>query len=183
MHDESKDNRWRDLMAKGQKGDEKSYRVLLEEISVEVRSFCRRRVGYMGLTDDVVQEALITIHKARHTFDPSKKFGPWMFALIRNSMIDQLRKSSRYKTREVFNPEMMEQEASPDTSETDGQKSELEKAIDELPEIYREAVMLIKVQGLTTEEAARKLNVSESAIKVRAHRGVESLKKALKVAS
>ena len=48
-----------------------------------------------------MQEALITIHKARHTYDPGRPFGPWFYAIVNSRLIDALRSKKRLGAREV----------------------------------------------------------------------------------
>ena len=61
--------------------------------------------------------------------------------------------------------------------------SELRAALDQLPAQYREAIELTKVAGLTVSEAAQVLGATESAVKLRLHRGYERLRRSLEPAT
>jgi RNA polymerase sigma factor (sigma-70 family) len=165
---------WAALMARIQEGDEAAYRQFLNEIGPVLYSFVRRRVFNPEMVPDVYQEVLLTLHKARHTYEPSRPLGPWLFTVARNSVLDALGRNRKFAEREVPSEEL------PETIrvERDGSlDDELYAALQSLPELNRQAVELLKLQGRTLEEAARELGVSVAAVKVRAHRGYEQLRK------
>ena len=161
-------------MTKIQAGDEQAYRQFLDEIGPVLYNFVRRRVFNPELVPDIYQEVLLTLHKARHTYEPSRPLGPWLFTVARNSVLDALRKGRKFAEREVLSENL------PETSrmEADGSlDDELYAALQTLPDLNRQAVELLKLRGLSLEEAAKQLGVSVSAVKVRAHRGYEQLRK------
>jgi RNA polymerase sigma-70 factor (ECF subfamily) len=164
-------------MKKVQEGDAEAYRQFLDEIGPVLFNFVRRRVFNPEMVRDVYQEVLLTLHKARHTYEPSRPLGPWLFTVTRNSILDALGRNRKFVEREVpmeFLPEAGEMER--DGSLDDG----LYQALQALPEANREAVELLKLKGLSLEEAARKLGISVAALKVRAHRGYLQLRRLLK---
>ena len=88
-------------MARAQGGDQPAYDELLRLAARDARGFVARRVGAVDWVEDVVQEALITVHKARHTYDPARPFGPWFYAIVHSRLIDALRSKKRLGSREV----------------------------------------------------------------------------------
>ena len=94
---ESDEHRWSALMVNAQAGNESDYRQLLKELAIVIQKFLRSRFGYHHFIEDCVQEALIAVHQARHTYDPQRPFRPWLFAIVRHKAIDNLRKQ---RTRE-----------------------------------------------------------------------------------
>ena len=168
---------WSAMMARIQQGDSEAYRRFLDEVGPVLYSFVRRRVFNPELVADVYQEVLLTLHKARNTYEPGRPLGPWLFTVARNSLLDALGRNRKFAEREVpteFLPE-------PGTVEADGSLGdELHQALQSLPESSRRAVELLKLKGMSLEEAARELNVSVAALKVRAHRGYGQLRKILK---
>lgn len=168
---------WAQLMKKVQAGDQEAYRQFLDEIGPVLFNFVRRRVFNPEMVRDVYQEVLLTLHKARHTYEPSRPLGPWLFTVTRNSILDALGRNRKFVEREV------PMEVLPDASEAerDGTLDDgLYRALQALPEANREAVELLKLKGLSLEEAARKLGISVAALKVRAHRGYRQLRQLLK---
>jgi RNA polymerase sigma factor (sigma-70 family) len=167
---------WSQLMAKIQEGDQEAYRQLLNEIGPLLFNYVRRRVFNPEMVPDVYQEVLLTLHKARFTYEPSRPLGPWLFTVARNSILDALGKNRKFAEREVPTETLPESSA----AEMDGSLGdELHQALNSLSPIHREAVELLKLRGLSLEEAALELKISVSALKVRAHRGYEQLRKLL----
>ena len=85
------EQRWSSLMASAQAGNESDYRQLLGELSELVSRYLRTRLGGYDFVEDCVQDVLIAIHEARHTYDPRRPFRPWLFAIIRHKSTDAIR--------------------------------------------------------------------------------------------
>jgi len=167
---------WSQLMAKIQVGDQEAYRQFLNEIGPLLFNYVRRRVFNPEMVPDVYQEVLLTLHKARFTYEPSRPLGPWLFTVARNSILDTLGKNRKFAEREVPTETLPESSA----AEMDGSLGdELHQALNSLSPIHRDAVELLKLRGLSLEEAALELKISVAALKVRAHRGYEQLRKLL----
>jgi RNA polymerase sigma factor (sigma-70 family) len=167
---------WSQLMAKIQEGDQEAYRQFLNEIGPLLFNYVKRRVFNPEMVSDVYQEVLLTLHKARFTYEPSRPLGPWLFTVARNSILDALGKNRKFAEREVPTETLPESTA----VEADGSLGdELHQALKSLSPIHREAVELLKIGGLSLEEAAQELKISVAALKVRAHRGYEQLRKLL----
>jgi len=82
-------------MAAAQRGDRHAYERLVADILPALRAFVRRRTGDDVSAEDVVQEVLLSIHRARRTFRPERPFEPWLFAITRNAVRDFQRSSVR----------------------------------------------------------------------------------------
>ena len=169
-------------MAAAQSGDAEAYRSLLEEIAPSIRGMVRSRVFDRSATEDVVQNVLLSLHRARHTYRPERPFKPWLAAITRNAIVDAYRETGRRREREV-EVELIDAFAAPvpERAESDPPlPPELARALAALPEKLREAVQLVQVEGLSIAEAAAKLGVSTGALKVRAHRGYKAIRRALR---
>ena len=175
------EGRWGVMMAAAQAGDGAQYHKLLDEVLPVLRGIVHARMRDHGAAEDVVQNTLLSIHRARHTYRPERPFGPWMRAIARNAMIDSFRSTGRRREREV-GVEAIELLASGET-EPLGESGELSPVLREamanLPQNQRDAVELIQLRGLSVAEAAARVGVSAGALKVRAHRGYRALRKAL----
>ena len=182
-------------MEAAQKGDKVAMSTLYQEISPVILAFCRKRAGYLGIPEDTLQESLIAIHRNRHVYIPERSFNSWMFAIVRSKLIDQLRKRARihrdYKelSEAVTHLGNTAYSGVISQSEQDSQEKLLERkeeialmreAVAELPEKYREAITLVKIEGFSIKEAAKKVGVGESALKVRNHRAFQMLAAKLK---
>ena len=75
---------WSILMAHGQAGDQEAYRRLLEEITPYVRSLAVKSHRDPTDIEDSVQDVLLTVHAVRHTYDPTRPFGPWLVAIAQS---------------------------------------------------------------------------------------------------
>ena len=176
---ESDERRWSALMVNAQAGDESDYRQLLKELAQVIQRFLRSRFGDHDFIDDCVQEALIAVHQARHTYDPQRLFRPWLFAIVRHKAIDTLRKQ---RTREkVVDQYKSEQEilfpaGNQTSSEVEFSEGSL---LASLSTQHREVLVLTKIMGYSIAEAAEKLGISESAVKVRVHRAIRRLRRSL----
>jgi RNA polymerase sigma factor (sigma-70 family) len=174
--------RWGSAMAAAQSGDAGAYQKLLEELLPVVGRMVRARLFDASAVDDVTQNALLSIHRARHTYRAERPFGPWLRAVVRNAVIDWLRERRRRSGREV---EVEQIELLPDpNSGAEPVSRELSPALVEalgaLPDKHRQAVELLQLRGLSVAEAALRVGVSPGALKVRAHRGYRALRERLK---
>ena len=174
---ESDEQRWSKLMANAQTGDETDYRQLLTELTDVIYNFLCSRFGKYHFTEDCVQETLIAIHQARHTYDQHRPFRPWLFAIVRHKAIDTLRKqSSRQKVTRQYKGE---QEVLSQGSQQNEADNEIIRGhlLESLSEQHREVLVLTKIIGFSVVETAEKLGISESLVKVRVHRAIRKLRK------
>ena len=123
---------------------------------------------------------LISIHKARHTYDPERSFSSWMFAIAKYKLIDHLRKAKRTSNNEISDDGFLDNVIAVEEDEgLESLKEELHLAIEKLPEKQKTAVKLIKIEGYSIKEVSESTGMSESAVKVTAHRAYKALKKRL----
>jgi RNA polymerase sigma-70 factor (ECF subfamily) len=172
--DSSDETRWATLMASAQKGCEPDYRQLLIELSKAIKYYLLSRIGPQHFIEDCVQESLIAIHQARHSYDPRRHFRPWLFAIVRHKAIDTLRRqrSQQHLAQRQEDMQLVEQPGS--TADMDGRIMQ-GKLMARLSPEQREALTLTKIIGLSNAEAAARLSISEGAVKVRVHRAIGSL--------
>lgn len=169
------EQRWSLLMGKAQQGDEQCYAQLLEELGEVISAFLNSRFGAFDLSEDCVQEGLIAIHAARHTYDTKRLFRPWFFAIVRNRTIDILRHQKSYQAAIEKNTLAHIEET------TTPIEDEINKSMvfSMLAPAYRDVLILTKVAGFTTTETAKKLGISESLVRVRVHRGIKETRRIL----
>lgn len=157
-------------------GDEAAYRRLLVAIAPTLRSMARRALSRAGqpldLAEDIVQEILLAVHLKRHTFAPDAPFGPWVFAVARNKIIDALRRRGRrvFVPIEDFAETLPGESAEPGPSERD-----VEKRLKDLPDRQQEVLRAIAVDGHSIDETAQKLSISNGAVRVALHRGLQGI--------
>jgi RNA polymerase sigma-70 factor (ECF subfamily) len=167
-------------MRQAQDGDRHAYAELLVLLTSVARRFVRTRLGHASWADDVVQETLITVHRARHTYDVSRPFAPWFYAIARSRLIDVLRRERRLGARELGVdelPEVVSADRSDREAEVDA--TAIRQALETLPARQREVVEALKLSDQSVREVASRLGMSESAVKVTAHRGYRALRRLL----
>ena len=137
------------LMIRAQAGDRQVYEDLLRALTLVARGFVGRRVGWAEWTEDVVQEGLLTVHRARQTYDQSRPFAPWFYAILNSRLIDALRDHRRVRTRELVDEEALGRQAAagPD-NRSDALRETLARAVSRLPRVQREVVSLLKYEDI-----------------------------------
>jgi RNA polymerase sigma-70 factor (ECF subfamily) len=173
---------WSALMARAQDGDREAYRALLTEAEPYIRSIAIKYLGRSAEVDDAVQDVLMTVHSIRQTYDPTRPFGPWLVAIAHRRIIDQLRRHTRHKTREVefSNEHETFAEAPANLFTEKSAEHALVGAIDKLPPDQRDAIRMLKLKEMSLQEASRASGRSITALKVATHRAVKNLRKLLK---
>ena len=170
---------WSILMAHAQAGDQDAYRRLLGDIVPYVRSLVVRSQREPADIEDVVQEVLLTVHAVRHTYDPTRPFGPWLAAIAGRRIADRLRRHGRTAAREVLFDDEDETFAAPQANyeERASDDRALQSAIERLPAGQRDAIRLLKLQEMSLKEAASVTGMSVAALKVATHRAMKSLRR------
>src|SRR5262245_63907824 len=97
------DEQLRLLMRAARRGDSDAYRALLTAVTPRIRRLVRARRVFLGTADveDLVQDVLLSLHVVRATYDPSRPFLPWLFAIVRNRLADAARHQARRRRHET----------------------------------------------------------------------------------
>lgn len=157
------------LMARAQDGDATAYASLLSECRSWLYRYFARRIA-PSLVDDLVQDTLVSVHRKRATFDPSRPFLPWLAAIARYRWIDQLRRN--YRVHEV---ELDDTLAGDSEEEGIAARLSIERLFGTLPAGQALVIRLVKIEGLSVAEAAEQSGQSEPLVKVNIHRGLKRL--------
>lgn len=166
----------KEIFLKANKGDNKAYAIFLGEIQKLALSFVAYKISDVSVREDIVQEILISIHQARHTFDPNKEIKPWVYAIFNYRVLDHLRKKYRNLEDTLENlPENSEIEN--DVTKSIETNELISKALLCLNEKQRKVLTLAKAQGYTSAEIALEMGLSVSAVKVMIHRSIQKIRK------
>ena len=180
---DARDLRWSRLMAAAQAGDRRAYEDLLRECLPLLRQICRARLRDATEAEDAVQDTLLTIHRARASYDASRPFRPWLVAITERRALDRIRARSRRSGREAaldLAAELPATESSADAAlDAARAAAKLRDAVQDLPESQRTALGLTKLQDLTLQEASARSGMSVGALKVATHRAVQTLRRRL----
>ena len=168
-------------MAAAQAGDGAAYQALLRDCVPVIKSIVRRRGVADDRVDDVVQDVLLTIHRARQTYDPSRSFTAWMSVIAERRAIDLLRRVYRQQAREVHAPLALESHADETADPARGvahaqASGTVARALDALPARQREAVQHLVLEERSLDAAAALTQRSKGSLKVNLHRALKALR-------
>lgn len=171
-------------MAAYQGGDAAAFEVLFRRLSPRVVALLTSLCRNSALAQDLAQLTFLKVHRARDTYVRGASVQAWVFTIARRTFIDEWRKRNRSLETLSAEGTLPEREApahhAPDAvGTTRGAVEDLEGLLGGMPAQQREALMLVKVEGLSMVEAAAVAGISVGAMKVRAHRAYEHLKRAL----
>ena len=158
-----------ELMARAQDGDGAAYRAVLSACTDWLKRYYAHKIAPSEV-DDLVQDTLISLHRKRATYDPTRPFLPWLAAIARYRWVDRLRKTYRDAADEL--PETLSVDSHEDVV---GASIGIDRLLTQLPEGQALAIRLVRIDGLSIIEAAEKSGQSESLIKVNIHRGLKRL--------
>ena len=173
---------WSDWMARALEGDREAYGQLMKELGSAIEAYVRSRFGSGGSSDfpeECVQESLLAVHRARHTYDPRRPFRPWLFTIVRHKAIDLLRRQRVRGAGDSLDAE--DGRLPPPAAAADpSHRIDGVTLLGGLEPKYREALVLTKLEGCSIEEAAERAGVSASAMKTRVHRAIRAVRKSLR---
>lgn len=157
-------------------GDNAAYSGFLTRSSVHLRAYFRRRLAaFPDDVEDLVQETLLALHNQRHTYRPSERLTPWLYAIARYKLVDSLRTHSPRRAIELPLDETADSAFFEQDTAAKEARRDLLKLLETLPDRFRLPIVQVKLEGRSVAEAALLLNMSESAVKIGIHRGLKVL--------
>ena len=169
-------------MLRAQRGEEAAYAELLVLLTGATRRYVRSRVGWLvPWVDDAVQETLVAVHHARHTFDGRRPFAPWFYAIARNRFVDVLRREQRVRQHEITGAAWPELASATDDGASRVDMDAVRRALASLPRRQREVVEAIKLRDESVRDIAARMDMTVTSVKVTAHRGYRTLRRLLGV--
>jgi RNA polymerase sigma factor (sigma-70 family) len=159
------------LMAAYVAGDETAFDELFRRYASLLERALRRRLGSESDAQDVVQQTFLQLHRARLDFDPARRFRPWLFTIAFNLQ----RELTRTRARKPTTP--LEPTNAPHTPPAGSDADDVRRALARLPPETREVIALHWLEGLSFADVAALIGASEGAVKVRAHRGYEAMRR------
>lgn len=168
----------KELMVRYQQADSVAANELIRKLSPVLFGFLSSPTHSRSDTEDLVQDCWLRIHKSRHTYRSSEPVLPWIFAIARHTGLDGYRRRRRVQSREIMMEQLPER---PQKVEQPGMglKDELAQYVNRLPPSQREVVLMLKVSGMSLEEVARATSSTVGAVKQKAHRAYEKLRRML----
>lgn len=166
-----------ELMVAYVEGDEQAFRELFDRYSDRLHRLMTREGIPEEKAGDLVQQAFLNLHRARHDFDPDRSLRSWLYTIALNLRREYFRRMGR--RRETPVEEFPAQGRAPERIERLEDAQAVEHAMETLSEKRRTVIELHWFEELTFREIADALGISRSAAKVRAHRAYKEMRENL----
>ena len=167
------------LMQQALNGNARAYAALLKETARLLRPFLAKRLYASSEVDDVLQEILVSIHKARHTYDGTRPYKPWVYAIAKFRLQDHLRAHYADHLHHAVELSELENSLSGDVTEAGFNYESISGEVRKLPEKQATILRMMHQDGYTAKEVAEKIGMTEPAVKVAAHRAYKILREKL----
>lgn len=169
-------------------GDDTAFAEVYDKLSPRLFGYLLRHTRDHARAEDIVQQTMLRVHRARGRFLPGAEVMPWAFAIARRLLIDSHRRGGREVLAQNDDDDHASLLAAVDAGADDiaiakETAAMLDAELKRLPENQRVAFELIKQEGLSVAEAAQVLGTTVAAVKLRAHRAYEALREALAAAA
>ena len=163
------------------RGDDLAFEAVYDGLAPRLQSFLLRYTHDRAKAEDVVQQTMLQIHRARGRFTLGGQVVPWAFAIARRLLIDQHRRGGREVLAPTGDDSLTQLLAAVDARADDvviakEVAAKLAAGLARLPENQRVAFELIKQDGLSVAEAAQVLGTTVAAVKLRAHRAYVAMR-------
>jgi RNA polymerase sigma-70 factor, ECF subfamily len=161
------------------RGEDSAFAVVFDAVAPHVHRYARRTLRDNAAADDIVQQTLMRMHRARGDFSPGGQVLPWAYRIARNLIRDQLRQKKREEElrRRAERCVLPAFPATPDAQlDADETVASLRSSFAALPHNQQTAYFLMQGEGLSLAEAARQLGITIVALKLRVHRAVMRLR-------
>jgi RNA polymerase sigma-70 factor, ECF subfamily len=176
------------LLQAYQDGDTEAFRTLIKRHQDDLVRFLVRLTGDRQAAEDVFQETFLQVHISADTFDPTRRFKPWLFTIAANKARDLLRKRVRRQEVDLSAPisrdgdggqsfvDLMQINIPPPEEGLEAEERErlVQQAIDRMPLSLREILLLAYFQRLSYAQIAEELQIPLGTVKSRLHSAVAS---------
>lgn len=179
------------LMQKAGSGDRAAFKELIKKNQGTVTGIIYRYTGNHNEVEDLAQDIFLKIYKAANSYVPRAQFKTWLYKVVANHCLNFFRSQKRkafitsldQSVSEEYNPHIQRTDAQKEQPEIILEQHELQialkKALSELPERQRMAIILHRFEGLSYKEVADTLGSSLSAVESLIFRAMNNLKEKL----
>jgi RNA polymerase sigma-70 factor (ECF subfamily) len=181
------------LMLRFQKGEIGAFQQLFQKYSSSVVNFAFHFLGNRARAEEIAQEVFLQVYRWQTKYEPKAKFSTWLFKIAHNHCLNEVRKGEYRVSIESIGPQEdvdgdERERQLPDTNPSKGEDlfaakqtaKRIEKILQRVPETQRTALMLSRLEGMSYQEVAEVLGVTEKAVKSLVFRATQSLKDGLK---
>ncbi len=177
----------RELMQRYCDGEASAFRELYALVAPRLLGYLIKMARQKAVAEDLLQQTFLKVHRARTAYIRGADPIPWIYSIAHRTFLDHARAHKRAVVRVGEGDELPDVKAgltgeAEDRRDDPGDPEQIKAALDALaalPEPQRQAVVLVKLDGKSVAEAAQIAGTTVGAMKVRAHRGYEALRKLL----
>ena len=169
--------------------DRDAYTEIAIRFKDKLKSFAFRYTNDDALAEDLVQETLIKVYKKKHLYKPMGKFSTWIYTIIQNLAITEIRKKSRRGTftfTELGNDDVEFIAKSPDDNNNADNMNDkndnqiIHESLQELDIEFRNIIIFRDIQELSYDEISKIIQIPLGTVKSRINRGRLKLKEIIK---
>lgn len=166
------------LMIRYQGGSLEAFQEIYAQLAAAVRRYLSHLAGGSGITDDLLQETFLQMHRSRGAYNPAYAVRPWVFGLARNVFLMNRRAARRWAEVHESRETLPEFPVLPEAANL-GSRDEIRRGIACVSADQAEALLLHHEWGFSFDEIAGMLGISAAAARARASRGMADLRAAL----
>lgn len=152
------------------RGDERAFEELVHRYERRVLGVVRRFIADPGHAEDLAQETFLRVFRSLDQFDPSRRFGPWVFQIAVNLSLDWLRRRQRRVWLRLFTDRSSDRPPDPPAPNPHSQdelQQEVQRVLERIPEKYRTVLVLRDLENFSTSDIAAILKRKETTIRWR----------------
>jgi RNA polymerase sigma-70 factor (ECF subfamily) len=174
------------IMARYCAGEARAFQELYAALAPRILAYLTGLAGDKATAEDLLQQTFMKLHQSRSAYVKGANPVPWAYTIAHRTALDELRRRKRARVRVSADGELPHEptvgltgSSEPDPPPDDPALARGLEALATLPEPLKQAVLLTKIHGHSTAEAAAIAGTSVGALKVRAHRGYQALRRLL----
>ena len=183
MVNELEERQLADLMVAYQSGEIEAFDSIYKHLKPVLFQYLLYKTFNPSLSEDLLQESFLQLHRSRRTYLPGKPVLPWALAIARNVCLMELRSRRRREKHETNEPPSLPDTATTKEFDKMADRETLRRAFSLLPADQREILLMHHTWGLSFAEIAGILGILRTTAKLRAHRAIKALRKILGVSS
>jgi RNA polymerase sigma factor (sigma-70 family) len=170
------------LMERIQEGDRNALGELFERHALALQAFLLRMVRDRALAEDLVQVTFLSVFRSARGYQRDRKVAPWLFSIAANAARDSLRRTKLHGRAMGMTADdsLFDHNEQPPLTEPSHRRA-LQRAFAQLPTLQRQCVVMRRLEHLSFAQIAALLDISETAARLRAHRGSQQLRVLLHV--
>ena len=167
-------------MQKIRRGDQQAFTILVDRYLEALHGFAQRILGNPTDADDIVQETFLQVWRKASQWQPKQaELSTWLHTITHNLCMDFYRRNKGRETVDITEVELVSPHQPAASRQQEDVATQVEAALQQLPESQRSAIILCHYKYMSNREAAKVLDISVSALESLMARGRRKLKKIL----